>query len=96
MEVISINIYSGIIGKPCDIEKMNAMCKEGWFPVAVINPGEVGVLDGRELTAVFVKTGKDERLNEIEKKLDAIINWFSGNSDSEKEEKVVSGKKKGK
>lgn len=101
MEVITVNVYSGIIGKPVDVEKMNQICKEGWFPVSVINPGEVGVLAGRELTAVFVKTGKDKKLDEIESKLDKIIAWFSGGDGSakpEKKETPISGKgtKKGK
>ena len=101
MEVINVDVYSGRPNDPVDSSKIEELCKDGWFPVSVNVPRDLGQVSYK-VTAILVKRGyakNGDRLDEIEKKLDNVITLFSGsNAKSAKMESPVSGKgkKKGK
>lgn len=98
MEVLNVDVYSGRPNDPVDAGKVEALCADGWFPVSINVPADLGQVSYK-VTGIFVKRGdapKDNRLDEIEKKLDTIIRWFAGGDGSAKKEKPATGKKKGK
>jgi len=73
MKVIRVDVYTGRIQDPVDTVKIQQFCDEGWIPISVAVPSEIGQIGSRMVTAVFYKPDPDAALIALETKIDALM-----------------------